>query len=239
MKKSGNAAMHSKYASHTSWVNAFDHTLYQTGQLSVPVHMQALMFFIQPVQWAKQVASGGLCHMKVHQGGFNAFMTQKFLDRYDIHTELQQMRGITMAECVQGDSFLQMAFLYGFAQCPLHTANAKRRAWAAAVEQYNLPAGRHSSTCAGLQVSAGRVERTHPCCTCSDGCGSSCARSLCRRRVTGLLRVHVRPDTSTADTRGRLPVQKLIFDQINISYMIDNKLNNIIHLIDFFSFCAD
>ena len=93
MTMSGNAAMHSKYASHTSWVNAFDQTLLQTSQLPVPVHMQASMFFIQPVQWAKQVASVGFCYMQVHQGGLNAFMTQKFLDRYDIHPELQQMRG--------------------------------------------------------------------------------------------------------------------------------------------------
>ena len=93
------------------------------------------MFYIQSVQWAKQVASVGLCYMQVHQSGFNAFMTQKFLDGNDIHPELQQMRGITMTERMQGDPFLQPALLYRFAQRPLHATYTKRGAWAVAVEQ--------------------------------------------------------------------------------------------------------
>ena len=40
-----------------------------------------------------------------------------------------------MPECVQGDSFLQPAFFYCFAQRPLHATNAKRGAWVVAVEQ--------------------------------------------------------------------------------------------------------
>ena len=130
-----NALMHSMFASHSCLANACAQNPLQTDQLSLPVHIWASNFFIQPVNRAKQVDPVRLCYMKIYHGGLNTSMTKQLLDRYDVHTKLQKMCSITVPECVYADTFSKTTLLYCFPHNPLNTFCAKRGTSSAAVEQ--------------------------------------------------------------------------------------------------------
>ena len=64
------------------------------------------------------MALGG--EMEIDHGGVQAAMAQVLLDTTDVDAGLQEMRGIAVAEGMNGDALCEFKLFKDASQCPLH-----------------------------------------------------------------------------------------------------------------------